>query len=110
MEDKKYCILPIDYEYNAPKITFSDKTFTPLNVVKQSIEVEVSDVIARVRTFMHFVNKQNQTLEGELQFYLPPDATVSKVSNFSFDKFIDFLNPKLIDSFFGNKNFIIVRT
>lgn len=69
----------LGYEYCAPKITFSDKTFTPLNVVKQRVIIEVTEEIFRVRTFMHFVNKQSQTLEGELQFYLPAEATVTKV-------------------------------
>lgn len=67
------------HDISAPKITFSDKTFTPLNVVKQRVEIEVSDVLARITTIMHFVNHASHSMEGELQFFLPPDAQISKV-------------------------------
>jgi hypothetical protein len=60
-----------------PQITFSDKVSTPLELSSHKLSVQVAAPLALVTSVLTFVNKHNRTLQGELVFPLPDDATVT---------------------------------
>jgi Ca-activated chloride channel family protein len=61
-----------------PVITFSDKASTPLQLHSQETDVNITLPLAKITSVLTFINtNNNKTLEGELVFPLPEEATLT---------------------------------
>jgi tetratricopeptide (TPR) repeat protein len=64
------------YGRHLPQITFSDKVTTPLELQSHKCSIQIATPLALVTSVLTFVNNNSRTLQGELVFPLPDDATV----------------------------------